>query len=228
MTKTAYLAIILFALLWTHGNAQSVLPGRQPGASLDPSHVLPTGMNVSTPYTDADDAILNPGRSSRGIHSAAMVSGFGIGGMGVGTMRGNGSVMQQLSVGYIRMFSRTSSNIEGTDRVASVTPAFLGVRYDFSQTRTSRFDWTHYVVTGAGPLMGIEYPSATDFFNTLEKMAFRWGGGAYAGIGTEVDFHNGVGAFAQLELDGFGFFSPLLGKSSYLGPSFSFGIQLAP
>ena len=106
--------------------------------------------------------------------------------------------------------------------------ARIGVRHNLAELHSRSVTWTQYAVAGAGPLMGIQYGNATSFWQTFGKMAFRWGAGAYAGLGSEMRFSQGFGIYGQLELTGYGFTAPLLERKSYLGPSFSFGIMFLP
>jgi hypothetical protein len=62
-------------------------------------------------------------------------------------------------------------------------------------------------------------------WTSFSRMSFRWGGGAYAGLGAEMRFNSGWGGFANFEYDAFGFTSPMAMYQSYFGPSYSFGIQ---
>ena len=159
------------------------------------------------------------------MHVGTSISGLGFGGMAFYNSREGENTFIQFGSGYIGLPDQHTSNIAGSGIVGSIIPMFIGTRYDFSVTRTRAFTWTQYAQTGGGPLLGMEYGNFNNFFQMFSKIGFRWGGGAYLGIGSEVRFNEGYAGFVQLEFDAFGFLSPLAGRSSYLGPSLAFGIQ---
>jgi hypothetical protein len=166
--------------------------------------------------------------AKQSLTSSGLVSSFGIGGLARLNYKQSKQSALQFSSGYIAMRNGAQSNLTGTGSFASVVPIFIGMKQNLASTSTRSLEWTQYAVFGAGPIMGIEYPGALSFWQSISKLGFRWGAGAYAGLGSELRFNQGFGAYAQLELTGFAFTAPLLDRQSYLGPSFSFGIMFFP
>lgn len=164
-------------------------------------------------------------RESSNLRAASSVSGLGFGGVAMFNQQTGADAFTQFGSGYINIPDRQSSNIGGRTITGSVIPLFIGKRFNLAATYTNTFTWTQYAQFGGGPLLGVEFPNTYGFWQSISRIGFRWGGGLYAGVGSEVRFTEGWGGFAQLELDTFGFLSPLNGRTSYIGPSFSFGIQ---
>lgn len=164
----------------------------------------------------------------RTILPTGVVSSIGIGAMARMNAASSGLSKIQLSTGYIELRQGAQSNLEGNGAFASIVPVFVGSRNDIAELKSGRLVWTQYVAYGAGPVVGIAHPTAYSLWQTVSRMSFRWGAGAYAGVGSELRFSQGMGMYAQLEYTAFGFTAPLRGKQSFLGPSFSFGILLVP
>lgn len=181
-----------------------------------------THLTSPSSFENQDQSLVQGRRNN--FHAASIVSGLGFGGTLLFNRRTSDNVFMQLGSGIVFMHDRQTSNIAGATLTGTVIPFFIGSRINLSSTQTQTFTWTHYAQFGAGPLVGLEYGNTTTFFQYFSKLGFRWGGGAYAGLGSEVQFNEGWAAFAQLELDLYGFLSPIAGRKSYVGPSFSFGI----
>ncbi len=164
-------------------------------------------------------------RRNSSFNAYGTVASFGYGGRGTYSTPLGKSTQLEYSGGWINLPGSVTSNIEGRSAIASVIPIFVGARFDFAEVRGGALRWTSYVQGGGGPLAGLEYAPFGSFFEFFNRLAFRWGAGAYAGLGTELRMSEGWGGFARLELDAFGFLSPLAGRDSYIGPSFAFGIQ---
>ncbi len=162
------------------------------------------------------------------IVPSGLVSNVGVGAMARINAASSGLSTLQVSAGYLVLRQGAQSNLEGNGVFASVVPMYLGGRTDFAEFKSGQMEWTQYVAYGAGPVVGIEHPTAYSLWQSVSRMSFRWGAGAYAGVGSELRFSQGLGMYAQLEYTAFGFTSPLRGKQSFTGPSFSFGILLVP
>ncbi len=159
------------------------------------------------------------------VLTSAMVSALGPGGKAVLSMPESDGLLTQFSTGYIMVPGQQYTNLTGGTVLGAVIPVFYGWRYNLLDTETSQFQWKQYAVAGGGPVLGLEYSNTFGFFRNLMNTGFRWGAGAYAGIGSELRFGRSFGAFMQLELDAMHFLSPHLGRTNYIGPSFSFGFH---
>jgi hypothetical protein len=217
--------LVLSACLLGSAQAQ-LLPGSAPKESL-PSVV---SMQSATPAYAGDGTeapVLRTHTDRSSLLTGASMSGMGAGVRSTYTREGTGRWSTQISTGTLFYRSDAQSNLLGMNSAAAVIPVMYGARYEFGRIRNDSFSWSQYAVAGAGPLLGIQYPMFMGFWETLSSLGLRWGGGAYAGIGTEMRVSGGWSGFMQVELDGFGFTAPLAGRSSYLGPSFSLGFQFA-
>ena len=164
---------------------------------------------------------------STNFSSAGTIGSLGPGVRASLLMRTNASASTSVewSMGNFFMTGTPVSNIQGYTVAGSVVPVFLGARHELGRIKAGRFEWTQYAAAGAGPIMGIIYPNGGSFWSSISLIGFRWGAGAYAGLGSNLRFPNGFAINAQIELDGYGFLTQYLGRKSYLGPSFSFAFQ---
>lgn len=217
--------VLLFFAFVSSAYAQSSAEGerkvsRAPGQA---SHVV---AGEGLPMTNQSHGGRH--RDGTGLSTESMVSSIGFGQNLVYNMIRTGQTSMLLRGGATVLSDGIRSNIEGQSVMATVVPVYAGARYDWGVTRTDLFEWRQYAICGAGPVMGVEFPEAIGVWETLGKLGFRWGAGAFAGIGSELRFSEGITLSAQLELDAIGFLSPLVNRRSLLGPSFSIGFDFAP
>ena len=195
--------------------------GAQPtgqAAGVVPGEGLPSGQHAH--------AARRGGGTS--LSTESMISSIGFGQQLVYQMMQSSRTSTLFRTGAMVLSRSVRSNLEGQSVMAAVVPMYAGARYDFGVTRTELFEWTQYAVCGAGPVMGVEFPEAYGVWETLGKIGFRWGAGAFAGIGSQLHFTEGITLSAQLELDAVGFLSPLVSRRSLLAPSFSIGFDFTP
>lgn len=151
--------------------------------------------------------------------SGYTASSFGSGAQTTITRMKSRLTGMQFSTGFVNLNSGTS-NLSGGGRNGAMIPVFVGLRHNLVMAGAGSMTMACYASYGAGPVLGMEYGSDLGLTSQFGSLGFRWGGGAYAGLGLDLAHESMWAVHMQVEYDGLGFTAPLAGRSTYLGPSF--------
>lgn len=214
---TILVVLCLPTLLLAQGSSA---PGAFPGVDLTPERQISSiPSSVVTPH-------YRPGHYSH-ILGFASVTDFGLAGRTYFSLGTRANTTPELSFGFIRMNSSILPQVSLAGYVYSqglfILPVYLGVRYNLYEERNSSFEWSWYVRGGGGPAIGMLTPLGLGFFDSIDRMTFHFGAGAYAATGLEFIFSEYMTFFIQGGADYVGFFNDIGGRQNFVGPTLSIG-----
>ncbi|MDH3252570.1 MAG: hypothetical protein OEM41_07245 [Ignavibacteria bacterium] len=194
-------------------------------AGLPPVNLTPEKQVSSLPFGDVTPRY-GAGNYSH-ILGFASVTDFGFAGRTYFSLGTRAETTPELSVGFIKMNSSSLPPIALNGYIYSqglfILPVYVGVRYNLYEDRTSSFEWSWYVRGGGGPAVGMLTPVGLGFFDSLNRMTFHFGAGAYAATGLEFIFNEYMTFFIQGGADYVGFFSEVGSRQNFVGPTLSIG-----